>query len=453
MDNPSPPKNFLSDDEIKQIRQTNPLHVSVVRVKSSNHINDPCKECHVCVPPTRPFPPIEEFIPLVSPPTSNRYEDYSDAIYYRLPNGQQQITLADYRLLCSGFDRCLLNYFFLQQECSSKNKKNIPPSLMPQISYQLKSSQQQRKVFYYSLPEGSLRNRYYLDFAYSAKLDLLCRQLFLSKNATKKASTPQYACTFFSMDFFKLESENYYDLKIPDFKLEDYILFERNTAISFLVEACAVLTSIRNPQIQLACTNVLKKNLNFFLESPFLLSRISLMRQFVIEAAFTIDWKKKHGFYDYMRDLPSSEDITAHMEAHAQNVLDNLPKVCATILDPSSLCDADFKSKKNCRNNLFCMLKNVSAPIDLVSYVESPIYGPVAFCNPRHEGVKTLLDDIAIYNSIAFKKFPKKIPKRWSAFVDLFQSVQFYIHNQAQENYAMKKVRIELNKSRQNMNP
>ena len=71
--------------------------------------------------------------------------------------------------------------------------------------------------------------------------------------------------------------------------------------------------------------------------------------------------------------------------------------------------------------NMQIYIQNLKAPIDLAEYMKNPIYGPVAFCNPRHEGVAALLNDLYAYNDTPIKKMPRRTPKQWHLFSELCQ--------------------------------
>ena len=85
---------------------------------------------------------------------------------------------------------------------------------------------------------------------------------------------------------------------------------------------------------------------------------------------------------------------------------------CAGIKNPQK----EITALQNvCAKKLLEQINGITAPINFAAYVEAPIYGPIAFCNPKHRNVETLLNDVRYFNSAPQK--PRQNPGRgWEIF-------------------------------------
>lgn len=75
-----------------------------------------------------------------------------------------------------------------------------------------------------------------------------------------------------------------------------------------------------------------------------------------------------------------------------------------------------------CKNRLYKLIEQIHSPINLFNYMKGPIYGPIAFCNPSHKGVKSLLDELSFYHQNSSQSsIPKS--KEWLLLAQLFNSL------------------------------
>ena len=75
-----------------------------------------------------------------------------------------------------------------------------------------------------------------------------------------------------------------------------------------------------------------------------------------------------------------------------------------------------------CKNRLYKLIEQIHSPINLFNYMKGPIYGPIAFCNPSHKGVKSLLDELSFYHQYSSQSsIPKS--KEWLLLAQLFNSL------------------------------
>ena len=347
-------------------------------------------------------------------------------------------------------DRRLLTYYYLQSDCLKSKYSPIPPAILHFVDIQFRKSRVNKKPLVFPLPElmhlktSENNQRAVPTFAYHAQMLLLSQRLFLRRDASSALSSPEHLCCFISyatqkalleyekqmsgqttLHFTEKEKVKYVAeqsgiLQNEKFSLEDYILFERATACSFFVEVAGAL-SVISVDARIACLKVLltPENFAFFLDSPFLFSRIALARQFVFEADHIIQRQ-------FCKSTLKGHELINAQIVVAQKLLNVLRSTFAnetfipdcfekTIVkkgdSKNTKCApvvVDSERKSRCRDKAYANIRAITEPINLCVYAENPIYGPIAFCNPNHKDILSMLQDIATYNVFVSKPKQKK---------------------------------------------
>ena len=259
---------------------------------------DPCFGCNVCQSPSASL--MEECFRLSSVSSSSEYPvakmqtDISDLVEYSTLSGTQ-FFLPNNIFLESTIDSYLLRYFLANAELYETPEyiESLPLTMQDSLENYFKLPVEKRKPLVDPLPTKLHGEFCYSQFAIAAKEDLLCKSLYMYKNATVQSATLNYMGTFFSGAIFSAQ-RNYcpqkYPSNLPHFKLEDYVFYEFHTRISFVIEACAALLEIRNIEDCEICKNELVSCLREFLCVPGLLSRIYIMRQCILESIWSLEF-------------------------------------------------------------------------------------------------------------------------------------------------------------------
>lgn len=168
----------------------------------------------------------------------------------------------------------------------------------------------------------------------------------------------------------------------------------------FAVETCAALLEIPQEDREI-CRGVLGQFYRKIFSVPFILSRITLVRQCIHEAKLVLEnvqFNEKYVLYaDAYRKNPEELkrlkfDITANVVERILN---------SRIWDPPTedFCNVSSEDLQACQGRLHCLLERIKAPVDIVSYISAKPYGPIAFCNLRHPHVAEMLHDIFEVNA------------------------------------------------------
>lgn len=361
------------------------------------------------------------------------YLDSKDIVQYScVQRDRPRRIISDFNILMDLVDRPLLRYFELQFMIKDRDEEPIPEELMDEILAQVDLAESDRKYFFLPLPRSQNHVRCESRFAYAAKMDLLCRQMFLPKNAVEKMAFPEFSCTHFSPEFW-VKKKSVPDIQLPPFELEDYMLFEYKTATSFLVETAAALDKIENNECRKACTAVVKERLFGFVEMPWILGRIAIMRQSLLHAVSCINWQQMHGVYDFEADCryqgwsQNVEEIKISLMKDAANfAFDQVWKHVKEPAQGTFQSDETLEKLQPECDTIWKQIKSIEGPVDIAGYLADPQYGPVAFCNANHEGVSDRLCDIREFNKSVHRGFPKKANKEWKTYVELYRTVQKY---------------------------
>ena len=412
----------------------NPLNVSV---KLTSH-------CQLCRLQTAPAPDLLENCAnerlTSSRPVSNdvlvphMQMDLADRVEYTF-SGQTKQFPADTDFLEKTVDTVLFRYFWTVGQLQETGPlQYLDEAMAEKLDAQLKLPVSERKelivpTIAITHKVGSIQRSYgYHPFAFAAKADLLAKRLYQYKN---QHASLLYMGTFFSTEFFKNRlryQEEDYPVDLPPFQLEDYIYYELQTRCSFAVETCAALLEIPQEDREI-CRNVLRQFYRKIFSVPFILSRITLVRQCIHEAKLVLENVQFNEAYvlhaDAYRKNPEELkrlkfDITANVVECILN---------SRIWDPPTedLCKVSSEDLQACQGRLHCLLERIKAPVDIVSYISEKPYGPIAFCNLRHPHVAEMLHNVFEVNADPSKIFSilsqEKSSKNPNLCHNLFQNV------------------------------
>ena len=329
--------------------------------------------------------------------------DRADIVEYHF-RGQMQRFPADVRFLENGIDTILFRYYWvtglLQEEGAPYP---LEPTIQDKIAAQANAPKKDRKPLI-EIPIQCWDGNYgFYRFAFAGKCDRLAKEMFLNRQATRDFL---YISSFFSLEFFKGRAgydESTYPSRLPAFQIEDYIYFELQTRCSFAVETCAALLEIPCEADREICRECLKEYYPSFFATPFILSRILLVRQCVHEAKLALDNLPFREDYVRYCCLNGSEarDLTAFkfrvISSTYKLILQNifsLEQKNRRMPSPS-LCAVPEADLRVCQEDLRRFLTGMKAPIDIVSYAVPGQRTPLAFCNPRHPHVADILKELA----------------------------------------------------------
>lgn len=434
------------------------MKVSVENIHKNKHSE--CQNCTVCTPPnkTPPDKAPPDKTPLWDVQTAHRhlsdmgFTNIKDSIIYEHEkNGnnsdvtETKETSADYSFLCASIDRCLWCYMELQAKLNDTILTPFPLYVSDRLDIYSHKTGISQKEIYLSFPRKTSDGRQSSLFANNAYTDIICKQLFVRTNATTKVSSPQYMCTFFGRNQLpELRAKNPDQSKDLSFTLEDYIFYEMVTGVSLCVESCAALSLVENPGIRNVCLEILKKNFSVLLTSHYLFGRIAFMRQFIMNASVQIEGTLKF----------QSQSDTVEREAQldiAQKIWNSMIYDWQCRPMPVACCTQNMEDPPDritgCRDTLLTMINCVKAPVNLSQYIQNPLYGPAAFCNPNHPGIIPFLSDLEYYNK---GTNDTHIPERWKPFLQLCEATQVLRRSQNTNERERMKFLRKLFRSRPN---
>lgn len=352
------------------------------------------------------------------------------------------------------FDQPILTYYSVSAELAKEqgNKKMVSLIELEEAFERLKKQRtSSRKLPSSALPSNKKGHYYYdSDFAFAGKTEMLSQILFKRKDATKLRSSPSYMSRFIALDLathqYEQDEKNFV-LSDYSFKFEDYIFFELSTCSSFFIEATAALMSISDEEIRQICTDALIANLDTFClfdeNHLSLLSRIAYMRLFLVRLQSELSSYKL-----YYNSTLSSSGVSINNEIKRIITQTLIPIQSSfqrygitTLCNPNppsheifydngkgKLIEYNFNLQNRCetlqlcKNRLYKLIEQIHSPINLFNYMKGPIYGPIAFCNPSHKGVKSLLDELSFYHQNSSQSsIPKS--KEWLLLAQLFNSL------------------------------
>lgn len=361
--------------------------------------------------------------------------DIADMITYCPDYGTPEKTLASMKALEDSVDQYLLRYYMLGIELDETKDCFVAMEncLQGRIDSYFKLPREKRKQLIDPLPEKRNGNYGFAKFAVAAKKDLLCKSLSEYKNATKKSSSLNHLGVFFSEKMYprkcKEQNTESYPAKLPPFQLEDYIYYELRTRASFAIEVCAALLDIKDKNIREICQNEVKARLQHILEHPGILAPIFLIRKCIYEAKFAVEAAPYQVSYA-QKYINSAESLLTNTQL----------KLCAEVVSsvfenvlaaPNSMppyygpCKMDAGKMRSCRENVAKIISGIKSPVDIMNYVNATkddtagMYGPIAFCNPKHPNINEYLAELEMLNKGIDYTSENKY---WKLFSEIYQA-------------------------------
>ncbi|MCF2665013.1 hypothetical protein JQM66_10645 [Oscillibacter valericigenes] len=394
---------------------------------------DPCFECSVCQSPSVSL--MEECFRLSSVSLSSDYPvvkmqtDISDLVEYSTSSGTQ-FFLPNSIFLESTIDSYLLRYYLANAELyeTPAYMESLPSTIQGSLENYFKLPVKKRRPLVDPLPIRLHGEFCYSEFAIAAKEDLLCKALYMYKNASAQSAALNYMGTFFSGSIFS-NQHNYcsekYPSSLPVFKLEDYVFYELHTRISFVIEACSALLEIQDMENYEICKSALISSLHEILCVPSILSGIFVMRQCILESIWSLEYTPYSS--SIVKDIHKKPEMPTKRQvvnSAFSHVLHSWSKGSLLYSDP---CNVSMEKLNLCQSNALELLSATKSPINVMEYVENPCYGPVAFCNPSHRGVKRYLDDLELLNSCSSNNKWRSKGKHWLLFQEIYQAVHKFL--------------------------
>ena len=170
------------------------------------------------------------------------------------------------------------------------------------------------------------------------------------------------------------------------------------------------------------CKKELISSLHEILCIPSILSGIFIMRQCILESIWSVDYTPYSR--SIIEDIHTRPEIPAKQQViHSafSRVLRGWSKGSFLYTKP---CNVSVEKLVLCQRTALVLLSAIKSPINIVEYVERPRYGPVAFCNSRHRGVKRYLDDLEVLNSCPVQNTWRSKEKHWILFQEIYQAVR-----------------------------
>ncbi len=197
---------------------------------------------------------------------------------------------------------------------------------------------------------------------------------------------------------------------IGNFEIEDYIMHERLTAISFSIELTAALFEIKDLELRDAVFNEMKKELLIqLLYSPLIFTRIGIARNFIheIQIQYTI-WE--HQLVSQGVETFYESDIWEEIVTRAlfsRQVVSSCLLPGVDIYPKGYICDVLDEELEDAIAHLKSLLAMVVEPVNIVEYAKNPQYEMVAFCNPEHEHVKYFLNKLVEARNFGINSRPR----------------------------------------------
>ena len=328
--------------------------------------------------------------------------DAADTVEYLSGGGSCRFP-ADAGFLENSVDTVLFRYFWVTGRLQEDDSFcPLDSALQIKIAAQANAPKRDRKPLL-EVPVRCAGGKYgFSRFVFAGKCDRLAKALYRSRQAKRS-----FLCeaSFFSPVFFKGRRRldgTAYPSPLPSFQPEDYIYCELQTRCSFAVETCAALLEIPEEADQALCRRLLRGYYAAFFATPFILSRIFLMRQCIHEARLALENFPYSA--DYVRRCCdgnlTAQDLVAIRERAVLQAYESVLRPVFSMdtqrsgLPSEALCAASREELETCRRHLLDLLAGFRAPVDLVAHAAEQ-RSPLAFCNPRHPHVADILQELA----------------------------------------------------------
>ena len=251
-------------------------------------------------------------------------------------------------------------------------------------------------------------------FTQSAYLNLLYKDI-----ATKADANSQRLSLFFNGLPFRSSEVALH------FELEDYIYHEWLTGISLSIEITAILLRFQNIQLRdLAFDDFCKEVLPKVALSPYIYTRIAVARHYFLQVLLDAN---------RLKYVWNSNGING-LEGEAKERFFMLPRLHAGILsleyEVPNICEGE---QEEAMAHLLKLLSDVVVPLNLPTYVNSPLYGLAAFCHPRHKNVNYFTNKLSEEQSTMTDKLPRDRGNKEMLFKMVHEAVLKAIHPEIPE--------------------
>jgi len=209
------------------------------------------------------------------------------------------------------------------------------------------------------------------------------------------------------------------------FELEDYIYHEWLTGISLSIEITAILLRFEDIQLRdIAFNDFCEEVLPKVALSPYIYTRIAVARHYFLQVLLDAN---------RLKYVWNSNGING-LEEKTKEQFFVLPRLHAGIIsleyETPNICDGEQEEVKT---HLLKLLSEVVVPVNLSTYINSPLYGLAVFCHPLHENVNFFLKKLSEEQSAMTAKPPRKRGNEVKLFERVHKAVLTAIHPEIPE--------------------
>lgn len=241
-------------------------------------------------------------------------------------------------------------------------------------------------------------------FTVATYLNILFRTLFCRANSYNQQKTVYY-------DGLLVRNTEARAL-LPKFSIEDYIEHEYQTGISMSIEITAVLLEFQDKGLALKALDVFADNLlPRIVKSPLIFTRNAVARSFFQQVLMELEIQR----YRWSENEVSPQFSDSEWNA----VIERAMMHGSVLTAPIYTIPIHKSQQQETLEHLKGLLSALKKPVNIVEYVENPIYGLAAFCVPKHPNVDYFLKKL----KKASKDEPFEIPRCQGSKHDLFAKV------------------------------
>lgn len=277
----------------------------------------------------------------------------------------------------------------------------------------------------YTANSGTSKKRFYVDMDYF--------KLVTEGSEQSYFTTPKFtAATYLNMlfrtlfcrsDSYKQKQTVYYDglsvrntaarALLPKFSIEDYMEHEYQTGISLSIEITAVLLEFSDKGIMENALDIFAEQiLPQIVKSPLIYTRNAVARSFFQQILMELEIHR----YRWSENENSLQFSDSEWDA----VIKRAIMQCNVLSPPIYTISVPVEQQQGTLEHLQGLFAKLKKPVNIVEYVEKPIYGLAAFCVPDHTNVNYFLEKL----NYACKNEPFEIPRCQGSKDKLFFKVQ-----------------------------
>lgn len=340
------------------------------------------------------------------------YDDIAGKRTYRVTKELWRYTLDTY----------LFHYYQVaqQRDEGSDFKLFLEDKLYSAYDNYIANSDNSKKRFYVDIDyfklvaEGSEQSYFMTPkFTAATYLNILFRTLFCRANSHNQQKTVYY-------DGLLVRNTAARAL-LPKFSIEDYIEHEYQTGISLSIEITAVLLEFSEERIMEKAFDVFaEKILPQIVKSPLIYTRNAVARSFFQQILMELEIQR-YRWSEIKNSLQFSD-------SEWEDVIKRAMMHCNVLSSPVYTISIPREQQQRTLEYLHGLFAKLKKPVNLVKYVESPIYGLAAFCVPDHPNVNYFLEKLNYASKNESFVIPRCKSSKDKLFTKVHQSVLHMIY-------------------------